>query len=435
MDAERAISLSTFQQMLGDVIRSAPDLTGAWVTAELSDVRVSGGHCYMELIEKDEFSGQVIAKMRAMIWSSAYRILQRKFIAGTGNAIQSGMKVMVKGSANHHNVYGLSFIISDIDPAYTLGDIERQRREILDRLSREGVLDYNRSLAFPEVPQKIAVISAAGAAGYGDFSDHLVSSPEGFKFYPMLIPAVMQGERTAASVLEALDFVESTIDFWDCVVIIRGGGATTDMHGFDNYELARRVAEFPIPIVVGIGHERDRNVLDEIACRRCKTPTAVADFLVDCCRQSWQTVVTDVRNIVDYVTERMKGEQLRLANIENILPARVKMVAIREQNHLQTIGMGIEKIIARRFSDSQSKLNMIALRIVNAAKGDMERKRLRLNRMEDIIRLVSPENILKRGYSITRLNGHAIKDTSEIKPGDKIITTLLSGNVTSVITE
>ncbi len=435
MDAERAISLSTFQQMLGDVIRSAPDLTGAWVTAELSDVRVSGGHCYMELIEKDEFSGQVIAKMRAMIWSSAYRILQRKFIAGTGNAIQSGMKVMVKGSANHHNVYGLSFTISDIDPAYTLGDIERQRREILERLAREGVLDYNRSLTFPEVPQKIAVISAAGAAGYGDFLDHLVSSPEGFKFYPMLIPAVMQGERTAASVLEALDFVESTIDFWDCVVIIRGGGATTDMHGFDNYELARRVAEFPIPVVVGIGHERDRNVLDEIACRRCKTPTAVADFLVDCCRQSWQTVVTDVRDIVDYVTERMKGEQLRLANIENILPARVKMVAIREQNRLHTIGMGIEKIIARRFSDSQSKLNMIALRIENAAKGNMERKRLRLNRMEDILRLVSPENILKRGYSITRLNGHAIKDTSEIKPGDKITTTLLSGNVTSVITE
>lgn len=433
MPANEFLTLSAYQQLLGDTIRMAPGLHGVWVTAELSDVRISGGHCYMEIIEKDEFSGQVTAKMRAMIWSSSFRQLQRKFLEGTGSSIQSGMKVLVRGSATHHNVFGLAFNIIDIDPSYTLGDIERQRREILKRLGAEGIADCNRSLPFPICPQKIAVISAAGAAGYGDFTTHLFNSPEGFVFYPLLIEAVMQGERTPASVISALDFVESTLDFWDCVVIIRGGGSTTDLHGFDNYDLARRVAEFPLPVVVGIGHERDRNVLDEIACRRCKTPTAVADYLVECCRSVWNEVVSDVRDIADYVTSRMQGETLRLSNLENLLPAAVSRTIMRQQQMLGDLARGVERGAERKMTRERADLDMALLRLNELLKGIVERPRLRLQRLEDMLRVLSPENTLRRGYSITRCEGKAVYDASELKKGDRIVTKFYKGERESVI--
>ncbi len=429
----KPLTLSGYQQMLGDTIRMNPALRGVWITAELSDVRVAGGHCYMELIEKDELTGQVLAKMRAMIWSGQYRVLQGKFLAGTGNGISSGLKVLVYGSANHHNVYGLSFSITDIDPSYTIGDMERQRREIIEKLRKEGIIDLNRNLDFPVLPQKIAVISASGAAGYGDFMDHLLNSPEGFAFYPLLVEATMQGERTAGSVTDALDFVESTIDFWDCVVIIRGGGATTDLHGFDNYELARRVAEFPLPVVVGIGHERDRNVLDEIACRRCKTPTAVADFLVECCREAWSKVLSDVRDITDYVSERMHGEKLRLSNLENLLPARVATSVIREGRRLDDVRRRVENAAERKMKEESMRVEMNRLRLMNSLKSIIERPLLKLHRMEDMLRVLSPENILKRGYSITRKNGKAVFNASELKVGDEIITTLHNGEIKSRI--
>ncbi|MDE6410748.1 MAG: exodeoxyribonuclease VII large subunit [Muribaculaceae bacterium] len=429
----RPLSLSGYQQMLGDTIRMNPALRGVWVIAELSDVRVAGGHCYMELIEKDELSGQVLAKMRATIWSSQYRVLQRKFLAGTGSGIVSGLKVLIYGSANHHNVYGLSFSITDIDPTYTIGDIERQRREILEKLRKEGIISLNRDLEFPVLPQKIAVISASGAAGYGDFMDHLLNSPEGFIFYPLLVEAVMQGDRTAISVIESLDFVESTIDFWDCVVIIRGGGSTTDLHGFDNYELARKVAEFPLPIVVGIGHERDRCVLDEIACRRCKTPTAVADFLVDSCRDAWNEVLSNVREIADYVSERMHGENMRLANLENLLPARINSAVAREERHLDEIRGRVERLAESKLKDAAARVEMDRLRLMNILRGATERQMMRIQRMEDLLRVLSPENTLKRGYSITRKNGKAVFDASELKEGDVLITSFNCGEIKSIV--
>lgn len=431
--SDKALTLSSFQQLLGDTIRMNPGLQRVWVTAELSDVRVAGGHCYMELIEKDELSGQVLAKMRAMIWSNVYRILQNSFFSATGNGISSGMKVMVCGSATHHNVYGLSFSITDIDPSYTLGDIERQRREILDRLRKEGVLENNRNLLFPPVPQKIAVVSASGAAGYGDFMDHLQNTSEGFRFYPLLVEAVMQGERTAQSVIDALDFVESTIDFWDCVVIIRGGGSTTDMHGFDDYLLAKRVAEFPLPVVVGIGHERDRNVLDEIACRRCKTPTAVADFLVESCRTYWNTICRNVEDIGNYVSDRMHGENLRLNNIENLLPARVNQVVMREERRIIEIIRGIERSAERKLTLQTNRVEMNKLRLINTLEGVTQRPMLRLSRMEDMVRVLSPENTLKRGYSITRVNGRAVYNAGSLKPGDRLVTTLATGEIISEV--
>lgn len=427
------ITLSAYQQMVGDTIRMNSSLHGVWLTAELSDVRAAGGHCYMELIEKDEATGQVKAKMRAMIWSNTFRLLQGKFLNGTGSVIRSGLKVMVCGSANHHNVFGLSFNISDIDPTYTLGDLERQRREILEALRKEGVIDLNRSLPFPLLPQRIAVVSAEGAAGFGDFMDHLHHSLEGFIFYPLLVPAAMQGEHTAASVGEALDFIESTIDFWDCAVIIRGGGSTTDMHGFDNLDLARRVATFPLPIVVGIGHERDRNVLDEIACRRCKTPTAVADFLVECCREAWGQAENAVREIAGYVSDRMQGEKLRLSNIENLLPAKVNSAVMKQENALGEIRRRVERAAERKLSSATNVLEMTRIRLTELLKGAAERPRMKLERLEDMLRVLSPANTLRRGYSITRISGKAVYDSSLLKSGDRVVTQFYKGERESVI--
>lgn len=429
-NSKGAVTLLEFQQMISNTIRMKPELQARWVIAELSDVRVSGGHCYMELVEKDS-AGGTRAKMRAMIWSSLFMGLRSKFHAATGSDIRSGLKVMVRGSANHHNVYGLSFVISDIDPSYTMGDMERLRREILDRLVREGVAGSNCSLGLPPVLQRIAVISAPGAAGYGDFMNQIGLNPEGFVIYPMLFPAVMQGDRTVPSVLDCLDRIEQALDFWDCVVIIRGGGATTDLNGFDNYELARRVATFPVPVVVGIGHERDRTVLDELACVRCKTPTAVAAFIIDRMRDYYARVADLVHRVARYDREALKGEHLRLANLEQTVPSLVKQKVMRERLRIRDLVAGVERGVASRIRAEETRLDKGLLRIFSATSGAVRREEMRLEKLDSMVRVLSPENILKRGYSITRIGGRSIRDASVVKPGEVIETQLANGTLLS----
>lgn len=434
MAQNKALTLQRLQFLIGDSIRQTPELQGVWVTAELSDVRIAGGHCYMELLEKDE-RGATVAKMRAMIWSNTLMALRRKFYSSTGKDIATGLKVMVRGSANHHAVYGLSFTISDIDPSYTVGDMERLRREILMRLEAEGILENNRSLEFPYLPQKIAVISAPGAAGYGDFMNQLQNNPEGFKFYSMLFPAVMQGERTSAAVREALTLVEATIDFWDCVVIIRGGGATTDLNGFDDYDLAKAIAIFPLPVMVGIGHERDRTVLDEIACVRCKTPTAAAALLVDYLRQAYTAVYDNVCKIGRYSAEALRGEKYRIANLETAIPAQVKTRLLKADKRLSDTGHALERLLSRRTLSEKERQKMLRFRFEKICGSITEKPLLRLKNLENMIRLLSPQNTLKRGYSITLINGKAVRGIKAINPGDMITTRLADGILKSEITE
>lgn len=432
MPENKFISLQQLQQLVGNTIRMNPQLQGVWVTAELSDVRIAGGHCYMELIEKD-ILGNTCAKMRAMIWNSTFNILRGKFYAATGKDISTGMKVMVRGSANHHNLYGLSFTISDIDPAYTVGDMERIRREILEKLSKEGIIDRNRQLRFPPVPQRIAVISAAGAAGYGDFMNQLDNNSDGFKFYTHLFPAAMQGEKTSQSVRDALEMVESTIDLWDCVVIIRGGGATTDLNGFDDYDLAKAVALFPLPVAVGIGHERDRTVLDEIACMRCKTPTAVAAMLIDSLRIAYTAAVERVKKIARYSVEAMRGEKYRLSNIETALPARVQTRIMRSEKHLSELGHAIERALSKRYSSESERQKLLRYRFEKACSQITERPMIKLKNLENMIRVLSPQNTINRGYSLTMLNGKAVRSVTALKEGDVLETRLSDGTISSVI--
>lgn len=427
---ENSITLSQFQQLLGNAIRTARGLQNVWVQAEFSDLRYNGGHCYMELIEKDG-AGVTRAKIRAMIWAGTLAMLRRKFFDATGRDLASGIKALVRGSATHHNLYGLSFTISDIDPSYTLGDMERLRREILERLAREGVLGRNRSLAPPAVPQRIAVISAEGAAGYGDFINQLRNNPDGFVVYPVLFPAVLQGERTASSVIAALDLVEQTEGYWDAVAIIRGGGATTDLNGFDNYELARRVAVFPLPVIVGIGHERDRTVLDEIACVRCKTPTAVAAWVIDSLRNACSAATDRVRRIAAFGVSALKGEHIRLSNLSQQIPASARNSVLRHNIRIDKLGAAIPKAVSARLARQQLALNSMQSRVANSAATALNTQRMKLHRLSDMLRILSPDNTLRRGYTITRLNGKAVRSVADIKDGETIVTTLPDGSITS----
>lgn len=449
-----AMTLLQFTTAVGNAVRMSPMLQGAWVIAELSDLRVSGGHCYMELIEKNQ-TGQTVAKMRATIWQNRYQYIRQKFYAATGKDVSNGMKVMLYGAASHHTLYGLSFSVGDIEPSYTLGDMERLRREILMRLEHEGVIGRNKMCKMPSAPQRIAVISAEGAAGYGDFMKHLEGNAEGFVFYPFLVPAVMQGERTSASVRSALEFIASTIDHWDCVAIVRGGGATTDLNGFDDYELAHAVATFPLPIVVGIGHERDRTVLDEIAHTRLKTPTAVAAFFVDMVRESYNRVGAMVDYIIRYGNDRIMGEFRRLSNVEALIPAlaesrlaTAKSVLDKTINSLPVIVQGriskedmriesymnlIKVMTAQRLSSAADGLEKASETIQMAVEGVVKCNAERLSRLDDMVNVLCPANTMRRGYSITRINGKAVTNLSELSPGTKISTQLYNGVVESVV--
>lgn len=449
-----AVTLSQLTQAIGQAVRMSPALQGVWVTAELSDVRVSGGHCYMELIEKNA-AGQTVAKLRATIWATRFGQLRQKFLQAAGSDIQTGMKVMLYGAASHHQLYGLSFNVNDIDPSYTLGDMERLRREILARLQREGVLDANKHVYMVPAPQRIAVISAAGAAGYGDFMHQLESNPDGFVFYTHLFDAVMQGERTSQSVRDALDYIEQTIDLWDCVAIVRGGGATTDLNGFDDYELARRVATFPLPVLVGIGHERDRTVLDEIAHVRLKTPTAVAAYLTDTLRGVYERTAGMADWVARYSADRVQGELRRLANCEAMLPAlaetRLKtahalleremtripvLVGARIEQasgRLDTLGRVAAATASGQMGRAGQQLDNIRSALGLAAKSATQRAVARLEALSGLVGALSPSNTLRRGYSVTRVNGKAVTQAAALRPGDILETTLHDGKVVSKV--
>lgn len=453
-DIPMGIPLSQYTNYITHAVASSPALSGVWVIAELSDVRVAGGHCYMELVEKNE-AGQTVAKLRATIWRNTYLQLRKKFIDATNTEISNGIKALVRGSATHHAIYGLSFNIYDIDPSYTMGDMERLRREIILKLQKEGLADLNKKIPFPTAPQKIAVISAEGAAGYGDFINHLLGNSSGFVFYPFLFPCIMQGDRVSESIRRAICMIESMADFWDCVVIIRGGGATTDLNGFDDYELARAVATCGLPVVVGIGHERDRNVLDEIANTSLKTPTAVAGFFIDKAREAYERVVSLTDRIRIYSSEMMLGEERRLSGLKTMIPqlairrldfSRSLLHSLSSKLPLLTQGrLGKENIklhgmISNLQNLSQGKFNAARLQInsmLNLLKSlssvKIENEKEKLNNKESLINVLNPVNTMKRGYSVTRINGKAVTSVKELNTKDKITTTLADGEILSTV--
>ena len=408
---EQALSLYELNGLVKRSIRSClPDTY--WVQAELSDVRSNySGHCYLEFVQKDARGNNLIAKARGTIWSNVYKMLKPYFEQETGQAFVAGIKVLVQVSVDFHELYGYSLTVLDIDPTYTVGDLERKRREILRQLEEEGVIDLNKELDMPMLPQRVAVISSATAAGYGDFCNQLMNNPRGYGFHTELFPAIMQGERVEASIIAALDTIYNRMDEFDVVVIIRGGGATSDLSGFDTYELAANCAQFPLPIITGIGHERDDTVIDRIAHTRVKTPTAAAEYLI----------------------ARMDKCADALDEMSARLMESVRRLLLWEHQRMERLRQRIPSAVYKRIADAKYGLLSAQRDLQMASRQFLSVKKHRLELLQQRLNDALPEKQLARGYSITLKNGKAVKDASILKDGDKLTTMFYQGQVESVI--
>ena len=383
-----------------------------WIQAELSDVRSNTtGHCYLEFVQKDPRSNNLVAKARGMIWSNIYRLLKPYFEETTGQLFTSGIKVLVKVTVQFHELYGYSLTVLDIDPAYTLGDMARRRREILMQLEEEGVLTLNKELEMPVLPQHIAVISSATAAGYGDFCHQLQHNPGGFFFYTELFPALMQGNQVEESVLAALDRINDRVNEFDVVVIIRGGGATSDLSGFDTYLLAAACAQFPLPVITGIGHERDDTVLDSVAHTRVKTPTAAAELLIH--------RITESADHLEELSARLQQGAYALLEQEG---RRLEMIQTR-----------IPNLVHRKLTDARFALLAAGKDLAQATQTLLSRHRHRLELLQQRVADASPDKLLNRGYSITLKDGKAVTDAASLNPGDQLVTRLAKGSFTSEV--
>ncbi|MDR2691600.1 MAG: exodeoxyribonuclease VII large subunit [Dysgonamonadaceae bacterium] len=404
------LTLSQLNNSLASAVKDAFPET-YWVMAETSDVRVSNRHCYLEFVEKNPLTNAIIAKARGRIWANVYETLQPCFEQATGRRFDSGLRVLVKVAVDLHPVYGYGLTVYDIDPAYTLGDLQTQRQAILRRLEEEGVLTLNKELEIPALPQRIAVISSSTAAGYEDFLKHLAGNRFGYVFYPLLFPAIMQGEQTEASIIAALNKIFEYRDLFDVVVIIRGGGATSDLASFDSYLLAANCAQFPLPVIIGIGHERDDTVLDFIANHRAKTPTAVADFLIACTEETATKLFDCQAGITEATQAFLKTSNLNLRTLTSRLPLSVNSL----------------------IENKKSKLEIIRLQIQNLVRQMLAGQHSLLNEKESFFRLSSPKHILSKGYSITLKNGKAVKSVKELQEGDTVETILAEGKITGTV--
>ncbi len=389
-----------------------------WVEAELSECRELRGHCYMELIQKDERTATPVAKSPAKCWANKWAVIHPYFERTTGQQLHAGMKVLLKVYAQFHEAYGFSWIVTDINPEYTLGDMARKRQEIIRQLKAEGVFDLQKELTLPPFCQHIAVISSQTAAGYGDFCNQLSDNPYGFQFQTQLFPAIMQGEGVEQSIIDALERIYdcqlSTVNCqFDCVVIIRGGGSTGDLSGFDTLALAENVANFPLPIVTGIGHERDESILDMISHTRVKTPTAAAAFLIEHLKEVLDVINGSQELITRYAQQKLSILNSQLSILSEAIPRLFSIVKTRQEAKIDTLNQRIPMLLERRLLAENHRLQL----------------------MEEKLKALDPQLLLKRGYSITLHNGRVVKDAMALKAGDEIETRLANGAIHSVVTQ
>ena len=411
MNTERHFSLQQLNLLVRDAINSY--LSGVyWLETEIAQINENRGHCYLEFIQKEQGYNTPVARAQAKCWRNTWGSIKPYFEHTTGQTLKAGMKVLVLVHPDFHEAFGFSWIVDDIDPRFTLGDMARRRQEIIKILKEEGVFDLNRELPLPLFTQRIAVISSSTAAGYGDFSRQLSDNTYGFRFTTTLFEATMQGEGVENSIIAALNAINDDIESYDCVVIIRGGGATSDMSGFDSLALAENVANFPIPIITGIGHDRDECILDMVSHTRVKTPTAAAAFLIERLATVSDRIDSAAERIASYVQQRMTAEKNRLTRASERIPILFSLVKTKQDSKLERL--------------NQAMLHSIRLKL--------DKQGMALDMLSQRASSLDPALLLKRGYSITTLaDGHALRSPSQVKPGDVITTRLASGSVTSII--
>ena len=433
---EQALSLVELNQRIHMTLEQAfPDCY--WVRAEMSDVRENSasGHCYLEFVEKDPRSGQLLAKVRGTIWAKTFRLLKPYFELETGQRFVSGLKVLVRVTVEFHELYGLSLTVVDIDPAYTLGDMARKRLEIIRQLQEEGVFGLNKELPLPILPRRVALISSPTAAGYEDFMNQLQHNRAGYPFYVKLFPALMQGERTEESVIAALDRIYAHQELFDVVALLRGGGATSDLNSFDSYLLAANCAQFPLPILTGIGHERDDTVVDLVAHTRLKTPTAVAEFLIRRMDQAAQAVEELQQAVSQSVSLRLLQEKQRLQSYATRFPVMVGQRIERNRTLLHQLGAKLPTMTHGFVERKQAEIDRLAMRLRNAVTTHLAEKKRFLQLQEQFVRMASPDYILRRGYSLTLREGKIIKRAEELQVGEELTTRFMDGEVKSIIKE
>ena len=462
---KQTLSLLELNQLLAEVIEVGMPRE-YWVEAEISELREVRGHCYIDLIEKAEGTNTPVARASAKCWANTWSTVGPLFEKVTGQRLHTGMKVLMLVGANFHPAYGFSWIISDIDPTYTLGDMARKRQAIIDQLKREGVFDMQKELEMPLFCQHIAVISSANAAGYGDFVNQLESNAYGFKFVTQLFPATMQGEGVEQSIIDALNKIYASMSSpppstfnpqpsarpkgalskrsgertlnpppstFDCVVIIRGGGATSDLSGFDTLALAENVAQFPLPVITGIGHERDESVLDMISHTRVKTPTAAAAFLIENLKRVWDYLQDAQTMLAANAKQRMETEQMRLMRASEKIPSLFSLVREKEEHRLDRVLQKIINAAQQGVSNNSHKIDIMEGNMLPLASRLLMEQKHRLQMLEQRALALDPVLLLKRGYSITTHNGIVVRDASQLKPGDVLETRVEKGIVQSEV--
>jgi exodeoxyribonuclease VII large subunit len=413
MNREGKITLTELQGLIRDKIYES--LPGSfWVIAEIASLKTRGaGHCYLELTGSETPGGRITARARATIWASKYLSLSTFFNASTGIPLRAGITILFRATVEYHELYGLSLNITDIDPSYTAGDMALRREAIIKRLTAEGVITMNRELSLPPYPRNIAVISSSKAAGYEDFINHLLHNPFGYVFVPVLFEAVMQGETTEASVTEALNMISDQTEQFDAVVIIRGGGSTTDLSWFDNYEIAYHVTQFPLPVLTGIGHEKDVSVTDMVASRSLKTPTAVADFLVEQTAECENRIIEMAGALTEAATDAIDAADEHLASLQNRTAATSRLIVrVRRDN-----------------------LNYIAENLRRSGKNVIRTAAERMVKLESALRILDPAGVMRRGFTLTSRNGLIIHSASELEPDDIITTHFQKGKAISTVKE
>lgn len=451
------LSLTELQLIIRDSLyMSLPEMY--WVTAEISELKENyAGHCYLELIEKNQDEKNIRARVKAIIWSNRYRFLKSLFENVTGESLREGLKVLVKAKVEYHELYGLSLVISDIDPAFTIGDMAMKRQLVIKKLEQEGVFSMNKDLDFPTVPQRIAIISSKNAAGYSDFINHLAFNSYGYIFYTALIESAMQGEETESGILNALDKIAENTHLFDLVVIIRGGGSQTDLSWFDNYNIAYHVTQFPLPVLTGIGHDKDMSVTDMVANIALKTPTAAADYIIDTVagfenhliqisamiRDLSQVIIEKNQTLVESSATRLVHlTRIMIADIKDQVSEKIiKIINVGKEyafraglipaNQLTRLVSGVRAFTNSRESEltrTSSSLKVLTLNLI-------ETNRLRFEVLENSLNIMKPENVLRRGYTITSCNGKIIKNSDELKKDDLIDTKFNKGNVKSRIVD
>ena len=409
--AETAYTLYELNRKVRSAIEARMD-DEYWVQAELSEVHLNrNGHCYLEFVERDEASGTLVAKARGTIWSNVYRLLAPYFEEATGHPFAAGIRVQVLVQVQFHELYGYSLSVTDIDPTYTLGDLMRHRKQILDQLEREGVLTLNKELPMPLLPQRIAVISSATAAGYGDFCHQLADNRQGYAFQVELFPAIMQGQQVEESLLQALDAIMERQEQFDVVVIIRGGGAVSDLTGFDTYLLASACAQFPLPIITGIGHERDDTVIDAVAHTRVKTPTAAAQYLIGCMDEAAIHLDELSQRLKNSVEQRLMREHLRMETLRNRIPQLLYQRMATARQRISSLQEQLQYSVRQRQKSEVHRLALLKQRVADA----------------------SPQRLLALGYTLTLKEGRYVKEASQLSPGDKVEILFRQGKVKALI--